>query len=420
MKRKTKRLLCTATGVCLALSALGSFSACGRTYTPESLSEKTRNLTRTLAADASKRTGKSADFTAANLGFSTEFFKRSFRETGNTLVSPLSAAVVLAMLQNGAEGDTLSEMETVLGMPREAMNENLSAYMQYLDESDTKKTSLSFADSIWVRDAVASEVKENFLQVNKDYYDAEIYASPFDETTLKDVNLWTKNATEGMIDKILEGIEPEDFMYLINALYFEGEWEEKYERDKIRNGVFFNADGSTSTVQMMSSEENVYLSDESATGFIKPYKGGKLAFAALLPNEGTPISEYVNSLNEEKWRKLFEEGRTGMCVNCVVPAFSCEYETEASDVLKEMGMPSAFSAQTADFSGLMPEAYLGFILQKTRIDVDKSGTKAAAVTIGGMKCESAGEVVSLDRPFVYAIIDTENDYPLFLGAVTKL
>ena len=110
-------------------------------------------------------------------------------------------------------------------------------------------------------------------------------------------------------------------MYLINALYFEGEWEEKYERDKVRDGSFFNADGSVSTVQMMSSEENVYLSDENTTGFIKPYKGGKLAFAALLPDEDTPIAEYVNSLNAEKWRGLFEEGKMGTSVSCRMPAF---------------------------------------------------------------------------------------------------
>ena len=415
-KEKGGRILAGA----MALGILFSGAACGKTYKPEPLSDKTRNLAGTLAADAGKRMGKSADFTAANLGFSTEFFKRSFQERGNTLVSPLSAAAVLAMIQNGAGGDTLSEMETVLGAPREAMNKNLSAYMQYLDGLDTEKVSLSLADSIWIRDACASEIKENFLQINKDYYDAEVYASPFDETTLSDVNLWTKNKTKGMIDKILEERNPMDFMYLINALYFEGEWEEKYERDKVRDGSFFNADGSVSTVQMMSSEENVYLSDENTTGFIKPYKGGKLAFAALMPDEDTPIAEYVNSLNAEKWRGLFEEGKMGTSVSCRMPAFSYEYEVEASDILKQMGMPTAFSAQNADFSDLMPDSYLGFILQKTRIEVDKSGTKAAAVTIGGMRCESAGLFVSLERPFVYAIVDTENDYPLFLGAVTKL
>ena len=160
-KEKGGRILAGA----MALGILFSGAACGKTYKPEPLSDKTRNLAGTLAADAGKRMGKSADFTAANLGFSTEFFKRSFQERGNTLVSPLSAAAVLAMIQNGAGGDTLSEMETVLGAPREGMNKNLSAYMQYLDGLDTEKVSLSLADSIWIRDACASEIKENFLQI---------------------------------------------------------------------------------------------------------------------------------------------------------------------------------------------------------------------------------------------------------------
>lgn len=222
----------------MALGILFAGAACGKTYKPEPLSDKTRNLAGTLAADAGKRMGKSAVLRRQISGFPRNFSSALFRSAAIRLVSPLSAAAVLAMIQNGAGGDTLSEMETVLGAPREAMNKNLSAYMQYLDGLDTEKVSLSLADSIWIRDACASEIKENFLQINKDYYDAEVYASPFDETTLSDVNLWTKNKTKGMIDKILEEINPMDFMYLINALYFEGEWEEKYERVKSATGRF--------------------------------------------------------------------------------------------------------------------------------------------------------------------------------------
>ena len=225
-----------------------------------------------------------------------------------------------------------------------------------------------------------------------------------------------------MIDKLIDEISPDTFMYLINALYFSGEWAEKYEKKSISDGRFTSLDGSVSTVDMMNSTEGLYFSDENTTGFLKPYKGGKFAFAAFLPDEGVTISQYVAAMSAAKWENLFDKS-TPVAVKCTLPAFSYDFELEASPLLKEMGMPAAFDGEKADFSGLLPDAYIGEVIHKTRIEVDAAGTKAAAVTGIGMRCESAAPeeyVVRLDRPFVYAIVDTENNYPLFLGAVTRL
>lgn len=139
----------------------------------------------------------------------------------------------------------------------------------------------------------------------------------------------------------------------------------------------------------MNSTEGLYFSDENTTGFLKPYKGGEFAFAAFLPDEGVTISQYVAAMSAAKWKNLFDKS-TPVAVKCTLPAFSYDFELEASPLLKEMGMPAAFDGEKADFSGLLPDAYIGEVIHKTRIEVDAAGTKAAAVTGIGMRCESAG------------------------------
>lgn len=417
--RKQKAFACTAAALSLAL-----FGACsGGEYREKPLSENTVSLTASLVADKSVRTGNAGEFSENNLSFSTEFFRRSYTG-GNTLVSPLSLAAALAMTANGAKGETLSEMERVLGMSKESLNVGLSAYLDKVAESGA----LSVADSLWLRDTMKEKAKADFLQRNKDYYDAEIYAAPFDQTTVSDINTWTANATRGMIKELIREISPDSVTYLINALYFSGEWQKKYEKSDISEGTFTAADGTASRVKTMKSSESVYLSDENTTGFVKAYKGGKFAFAAFLPAEEIPINEYVKGFSAEKWQGLFGHSSREP-VRCTLPAFSYDFSLTASGILKDMGMPTAFDAGKADFSDMFDACpgenfWLGEVLQKTRIEVDEAGTKAAAVTEIEMRTNSAPAVeeriVILDRPFVYAIIDAENHYPIFLGTVTKL
>lgn len=384
-------------------------------------SGKAVNLAGTLEADVSVRNGSASAFTDKNLSFAAELFKRAFTEVEaeNTLVSPLSMAAALAMTANGAKSGTLAEMETVLGAPMSAINEGLSSYLAFLEGLNGEGLTLSVADSIWIRETYAPDINGGFLQTNKDYYDAEIFSAPFDDSTVNDINGWIENNTGGMIKDALKEIDPDIFMYLINALYFSGAWEEVYTENEVWTGGFVNLDGGFSEVKMMSSEEKLFISDENTVGFVKPYKGGKLAFAALLPDEETPISEYVAGMSATKWKKLFGDGMQRVDAFCTLPAFDYDFDLDAVDILKAMGMPSAFGDR-ADFSGILPGASINSVVQKTKIEVSEMGTKAAAVTIVGDGEAASPYEVYLNRPFVYAIVDTENYYPIFLGAVTKL
>lgn len=360
----------------------------------------------------------------------TDFAIRLFKQTNengkNTLIAPLSVLCALAMTANGAEGETREQMEAVLGMSVEELNLYLYSYINSLPQGEKYK--LSVANSIWFKDDSRFTVNQNLLQTNADYYGAEIYKSPFNNQTLKDINNWVKNETDNMIPKIIDEIPEEALMYLINALAFEAEWTEIYEKDQVRDKTFTKEDGTKQDVELMYSTEGKYLEDENATGFIKYYKERKYAFVALLPNEGVTVSEYINSLDGESLAAMLAnaESRT---VQTAIPKFETEYKVEMKEILEAMGMPKAFDNKNAEFSGIGEWSegpiYIGKVLHKTYIQVGEKGTKAGAVTavqMDGATSADPTEIkqVHLDRPFVYMLIDCETNIPFFIGTVMDI
>ena len=344
----------------------------------------------------------------------------------NHLVSPLSALICLSMLANGAEGETLAQMEAVLGMPIDELNKALYAYTSGLYTG--KDCKVSVADSIWYRDGDSFSVREEFLQTCADWYEAQQYAAPFDETTRKDINKWVDHYTDGMIDSILEDpIPAEAVMYVVNALVFDAKWEEEYEKKDILTDTFTSLSGTESPVTMLRSEESRYLTVEGGFGVAKPYKGTGYCFVGLLPEEGPDIYEFAASLDGGDWTAMWQE-QTRETVYTRIPEFTYASDMNLTASLQEMGMTDLFSSDTADLSGLGTSAvgnlYCDGVFQKTFIQVDRNGTKAAAVTWAVNKAESAAPMepkyVYLDRPFVYAIVDTGTGLPLFVGIVTRL
>ena len=376
-------------------------------------------------------TGKAADdaFAQSQMRLAVELFQSSVLESKdeNVLISPLSIQLALAMTANGANGNTKAEMEALLGgeISLEDLNEYLYSYVNNLPSAEKYK--LQIANSIWFRDDEGRlQVEKDFLQKNADYYGAQAYKAAFDDQTLKDINNWIKDHTDGMIDSILDQIDEDAVMYLINALVFDAEWQHVYDKSDVYKGKFTNTNGTEKQVDMMHSEESVYLQDKNAIGFMKPYSGSKYNFAVLLPNEGIDIYEYIAGLTGEELMETLSTPQLGM-VMATLPKFSYEYELTMNDVLKELGMSSAFSGDTADFSKMAHSSrgniYIGDVLHKTFISVDELGTKAGAVTKVQMNDESAPMsewVVTLNRPFVYMIIDNETKLPIFIGTVMDI
>ena len=349
--------------------------------------------------------------------FSLTLFRENLDRETNTLVSPLSVLLALGMTANGAEGETLAQMEAALGSDIENLNYYLYSFM------DGQSDQLKLANAIWFRNQGLS-VKDSFLETNANYYQAGLYQAPMDNTTVDAINTWVEAHTDGMIPKILEKMDPTTVMCLVNALAFDAKWEEIYLEHQVEESTFHAASGLPKTVEYMHSTEHAYLEDENATGFVKYYEGRNYGFAALLPKEGISIEDYVSSLTGESLRTLLANPEQ-ITTFAVLPKFESEFRAELSDTLKTMGMTQAFDSSAADFSRLGTSEdgniYISQVLHKTFISVAEEGTRAAAVTevsaaYGAARLEDYRRV-TLDRPFVYLIFDCQENVPLFIGTL---
>ena len=355
--------------------------------------------------------------------FVVRLLKASNDSGKNTLISPLSVMSALTMTANGAGGETLKQMEEALGMPLEELNAYLTAYMNSLSDSDKYKMDL--ANSIWFTSKDSFTVNEDFIKENVAKFGADIYKAPFDDSTLKDINKWVKEKTDGMIPKILDQISEDAVMYLINALAFEAEWVDPYFDFQVQKEDFTAEDGSKEKVELMHSTEGTYLESEDATGLVKYYKGGKYAFAALLPNEGVTVDELIANLDGNKLHEILAN-RKDTEVIAAIPKFETDFDIEMSDVLKGMGMIDAFDAGKADFTAMgtseINNIFISRVIHKTFISVAEQGTKAGAATLVEMTegCalpEEEPKEVILNRPFVYMLVDCETWTPFFIGTL---
>ena len=354
--------------------------------------------------------------------FGINLFQRSLKSGENTLVSPLSVLYALSMTANGADENTLTQMDTVLGLDVQQRNRWLYSYAEGI-----KNSNLFLANAIWLKDDKGFSVEPEFLQTNANYYNAGLYSAPFDDATCKEINKWIEGKTAGMVKNVLDEIPEDAIMYLVNALSFEARWAEVYKETRIWQKVFTTEDGQTRDVQLMySNEDGRFLEDDLATGFVKWYEDYRYTFVALLPNEGVSVEEYVQSLSGEHLRQMLA-APIDHDVVAAIPKFETEFHTELSNVLEKMGMTDAFDTGLADFSRLGNHSEgnlcINRVLHKTFISVAEQGTRAGAATVVEVAPTAAppGErelkEVILDRPFVYMIWDMGTDTPVFIGTL---
>lgn len=353
--------------------------------------------------------------------FAIELIKHSQKaEPGESLLlSPLSVLSALTMTANGAEGETLQQMEWVLGLPAEEMGRYLASYVDAMPSDE--KCRFYSANSLWFREGQV-EVKQGFLQKNADYFGADVFQRPFNAETLKEINQWVSDHTQGMIPSILDEIPETAMLYLINALSFEGEWENIYDDFSVKKRIFTREDGTEEEMEAMCSTEYCgFLKDSNATGFLKDYAGRRYAFGALLPNEGVSLGDYLDGLDGERLRRILTSGEEKQ-VYAELPKFEMEREMALEDTLQAMGMERAFQAGAADFSPMADtedSLCIGQVYHKTYLAVSEKGTRAAAVTEVEVEAGSGEmdepERVCLNRPFLFMIVDKEAMQPVFIG-----
>ena len=348
-------------------------------------------------------------------------------EDANIFISPSSIALALSMTYNGADGQTKQEMADVLRLNDLSIEEvNLASnnLIKYLENPDPD-IKLYVANSIWANEQV--EFKQDFLETNKEYYDAEVTSLPFDSKAIRKINGWVDDNTNGKIDKILDGVGPNDIMYLINAIYFKGDWTEKFKKKNTEDREFTLDDGTKiMTPLMKNSDRYSYLENDEFQAINMPYGDSKkISMFVFLPKDDS--SEFVNNLNSEDWDKWMKDFKNKEGT-ILMPKFKTEYEKELNEILIEMGMSSSFDENNADFSNLAEipgqNVYIGFVKHKTYVDVYEEGTEAAAVTVVGMRATSAGIdpeppfYMEVNKPFFFVIRDNESGANLFMGYIT--
>ncbi|MEM5817250.1 MAG: serpin family protein [Desulfitobacterium hafniense] len=358
----------------------------------------------------------------ALLDFTWNLFKESGADKGNVMISAPSVYLALGMALNGADGETREAMLKALSAQNiklEDLNAGLSAWSNSLMDKKNK-TDVRIANSIWIRNGF--EADPAFLQTNGDYYQAGIRSLDFaDPSAPKIINQWVEEKTEGTIDKIIETMDDDLMMYLINAIYFKGDWKEPFKAGKTYERTFAAPAGSVETSFMRRSGNMDYIQGQGATGVILPYADERFAFVGILPEEGKSPRDFINTTTAADMLKLISTKKIKN-VDLSLPKFASSYENELRDELNALGMDIAFDPFRADFS-LMNKAhnkdlFIGGVKHKTYIKVDEKGTEAAAVT--GVEVNTTSMPIDLtqvvfDRPFVYAIIDWQTNSPLFVG-----
>ena len=346
----------------------------------------------------------------------------------SVLLSPVSILNALGMVANGASGTTLKQIETATGMSLHQLNDFLYTYRMSLP-ADSKTCKAALANSAWLRDTF--RVEDAFLRSCVNYYSAEVYRSAFDGGLVTDLNRWVSKKTDGMISDLLEK-EPgaQTMLYLVNAACFDAKWETPYTKENVRtDGIFTAASGKRQTADYLDSHETIYLSGNNVSGFLKPYDGGKYAFVALVPDEGVTLADYLRTLTGEHLYQLITDHHYAD-VQASIPKFTARSELELEEPLRAAGISDLFDVSAADLRGLgsAPNGntlYGNCVLHKTYLELDENGTKAAAATsleagAGAAPPSEDVKTVTLDRPFLYMVVDTHACVPLFMGTVTSM
>ncbi|MDE6714025.1 MAG: serpin family protein [Lachnospiraceae bacterium] len=357
------------------------------------------------------------------LDYSMRLFAGSVTEGTNSMISPVSVMMALDMAAAGANGETQAQITDLFceGTSQEQVEHFCRDLLDRYEES--QDVELHLANSIWIRDVFGDQINEDYLVRADHIFDAEAVVAPFDQTTVDAINQWCDDNTDGMIDHLLDEIEPDIELILLNATALDAPWAEPYEDHQVTEETFTNADGDTEDVEMLNGSERAYFETEDAVGFLKYYEGREYAFLAILPEESMTVDQYVQSLTGEKYLEFWNSRTAEYEVETKMPEFTYEYELKMNDVLSDMGMVQAFG-YSADFTGITgePDLYINTVLHKTFIEVGQYRTQAAAVTavlLQGKSAEIPSErkQVYLDRPFVYAIVEVDTGMPLFIGTL---
>jgi len=371
---------------------------------------------------------KALEIIKADQAFGFELFREVYNltEKYNIMISPLSVSYALGMTYNGAAGTTLEAFNDVLhfdDLTTQEVNESYKDLMDQLVHLDDQ-VEFSIANSIWYR--LGFSVLSEFIQTNKDYFDAEVKDIDFgDPGTVEIINQWIEDKTNDKIQDMLDFIPADAVMYLINAIYFNAIWKYEFEKEDTYEGDFNLADGTKHKTDYMRVTGNfVYTSNEDFTAVALPYGDSTFSMVVMLPSGEQEVSDLVAKLDDVHWDAWFDNSKL-MKVQVDFPKFKYEFKKLLNDPLINLGLGVAFSYE-ADFTRINPAGglFISRVIHQTFIDVQEEGTEAAAATIVEI-LETSGVGGSspiyfkADKPFLYLIKENSTGAIIFIGKVGK-
>jgi serine protease inhibitor len=371
-------------------------------------------------------TGAEQELIQSDNAFGLKLFREihAQEEPGvNLFISPLSVAMALGMTYNGAAGTTYEAMQETLELEGLSLEEANESYRSLIDLLRGLDSSVEFelANSIWYRQGY--RVEPEFLDVNREYFDAEVTALDFSAPTAKaTINGWVEDKTRGRIEEIVERIDALSVMFLINAIYFKGSWTAQFAEELTAEAPFYLAGGGQKNVEMMSTADAIDVSvywERDVTVLDLPYGGRAYSMTIVMPAAGTDMASFVGTLDSGRWQ-AWVDGLSSSAYVVKMPKFTLEYGLKLNDVLKALGMEIAFVPGGADFTKINPTPgllYISEVRHKSFVDVNEEGTEAAAATVVEIRETSAPSRVVIDRPFLFAIRERFSGTILFMGLI---
>lgn len=338
----------------------------------------------------------------------------------NLFVSPLSLHMALGMLLNGAEKETADEILKSLQMEGVSLTDLNNAYKTLLNDLPIadSKVSLGLANSLWYKSGFC--VQPDFQSVLKNSFNAEATGLPFDNAAKDKINQWASDKTNGKIKKVIDEIKPEHVMFLLNALYFKGDWKYQFDAKNTTEETFKLENGSGKPVKMMFTKSKFKTtSTETYSAVQLPYGNGQYNMTLLVPKGQNTVDNMLTSFNASDWDRI-RAGMPEANIEVGLPRFTLEYSAQLKETLREMGIQKAFTTQ-AELGKINPKAdlFVDFVKQDAYLGIDEKGTEAAAVTSIGVGMTSVGpnQQVLCDRPFALIISENTSNTILFMGRI---
>jgi serine protease inhibitor len=353
--------------------------------------------------------------------------------SGNVVLSPVSAALDLAMVLNGADGQTRQQMLAALslgGSELAAIN-TANAQLIKVIRTPARSITLSVADSLWV-DSRRATLRPDYLKQTQAWYGAEMTDLDFSNpSAATQINSWASKETQGKIAKVIERIEPADLALLLNAVYFKGQWAHKFDKAQTQQRDFVLAGGSVKQVpRMVQSGRFDYVETPGMQAIRLSFGEGELVMEVLLPAKSSSLGALEAQLTLEHWSGWQAQyaPRSG---TIELPRLELKSNYRLNEPLQTLGMTRAFSPDGAQLTGMFsavagqPGAgrfFISSVLQSTYWKVDEEGSEAAAVTTTGIRSAAVARPeqpfrMVVDRPFFCAIEDRRSGALLFVGAI---